>query len=224
MCSAVFITELDPEFAAENVGYFTSPYAQRAKVGTPLIDRENKAVHVTLPSGLTRAAKYLGDQGCVTLPIGQASVSFIPQRIESQLPDPSTEPWPMGDVLPNDPLPAEIDAGVLQDAIDAAFEPATGMTAAFVVTWKGRLSRARTAANLNGKVYQRRYNSYRANNFSNSTNCFPIHDSLASCSSMINVRLGRFGTFVSASEYTHERQVYPRVIQAHTAQSQDAAV
>ena len=26
MCSAVFITGLDPEFAAENVGYFTAPY------------------------------------------------------------------------------------------------------------------------------------------------------------------------------------------------------
>src|SRR5215470_8629677 len=25
MCSAVFITGLDPDFAAENVGYFTSP-------------------------------------------------------------------------------------------------------------------------------------------------------------------------------------------------------
>src|SRR6266487_6400675 len=26
MCSAVFITGLDPDFAAENVGYFTSPH------------------------------------------------------------------------------------------------------------------------------------------------------------------------------------------------------
>src|SRR5262249_33743279 len=32
MCSAVFITALNPDFAAENVGYFTSPYAERAKV------------------------------------------------------------------------------------------------------------------------------------------------------------------------------------------------
>ena len=39
MCSAVFITGLDPDFAAENVGYFTSPYAERAKVGKPVIDR-----------------------------------------------------------------------------------------------------------------------------------------------------------------------------------------
>ena len=54
MCSAVFITGLDPDFAAENVGYFTSPYAERAKVGKPVIDRANKAVHITLPSGVTR--------------------------------------------------------------------------------------------------------------------------------------------------------------------------
>ena len=148
MCSAVFITGLDPQFAAENVGYFTSPYAERAKVSGPVIDRQNRAVHVTLPSGLTRTAKYLGDQGCVTLPIGQTSVSFTPQRIESQLPDPSTQTWPMGDMLPNDSLPTEVDAGVLQDAIDAAFEPATGMTAAFVVTWKGRLIGERYAEGI----------------------------------------------------------------------------
>jgi CubicO group peptidase (beta-lactamase class C family) len=139
MCSAVFVTGLDPDFAAENVGYFTSPYTERAKVGKPTIDRENLAVHVTLPSGLVRTAKYLGDQGCVTLPVGQDSVSFTPQRVESRLPDPSTQPWPMGDVLPDDPLPTEIDAARLQQALDAAFEPAESMTAAFAVTWKGRL-------------------------------------------------------------------------------------
>ena len=113
MCSAVFVTGLDPDFAAENVGYFTSHYSERAKVGKPVIDRENEAVHVTLPSGVIRTAKYFSDQGCVTLPIGQDSVSFTPQRIVSQLPDPSTQSWPMGDLLPNDPLPVEIDAGRL---------------------------------------------------------------------------------------------------------------
>src|SRR6516164_3372862 len=58
MCSAVFITGLDPEFAAENVGYFTSPYAERAKVGRPVIDRANQAVHILLPTGVKRTAKY----------------------------------------------------------------------------------------------------------------------------------------------------------------------
>ena len=34
---------------------------------------------------------------------------------------------------------AEIDAAKLKQAVNAAFEPAEGMTAAFVVTWKGQL-------------------------------------------------------------------------------------
>ena len=139
MCSAVFITGLDPDFAAENVGFFTGPYAERAKVAKPVIDRAAKAVHITLPNGVRRTARYLGDQGCVTLPVGKDAVEFRPVRVKSQLPSPSTQRWPMGDVLPNDPLPAGLDVAKVKQAVDAAFEPATGMTAALVVTWKGRL-------------------------------------------------------------------------------------
>jgi len=139
MCSAVFITGLDPGFAAENVGFFTAPYAQRARVGKPAIDRAAKAVHITLPNGVKRTARYLGDQGCVTLPVGKDSVNFTPVRVRSRLPDPSTQPWPMGDMLPEEPLPAALDAAKVKQAVDAAFEPAAAMTAAFVVTWRGRL-------------------------------------------------------------------------------------
>src|SRR5256884_7659465 len=139
ICSAVFVTGLDPDFAAESVGYFTAPYEVRHKLGKPGIDRVEKAVHVTLPNGVTRTAKYLGSQGCVTLPVGQTSVNFTPANVASQLPDPSTQPWPMGDVLSDEPLPPEIDAAKLKQAVNAAFEPAGGMTAAFVVTWRGRL-------------------------------------------------------------------------------------
>jgi CubicO group peptidase (beta-lactamase class C family) len=139
MCSAVFITGLSPDFAAENVGFFTGPYPERARLGKPVVDRTAKAVHVTLPSGVRRTARYLGDQGCVTLPLGADSASFRPIRVRSRLPDPSTQPWPMGDALPRAQPPVGLDAAKVKQAIDAAFEPAAGMTAAFVVTWKGRL-------------------------------------------------------------------------------------
>jgi CubicO group peptidase (beta-lactamase class C family) len=139
MCSAIFITGLDADFAAENVGFFTAPYAERSKLGKPVIDRTAKAVHITLPNGVRRTARYLGDQGCVTLPVGKDSVSFKPIPIRRRLPDPSTQPWPMGDVLPKTPLPPELDAAKVKQAVDAAFGLASGMTAAFVVTWKGRL-------------------------------------------------------------------------------------
>src|SRR5437667_1158153 len=111
MCSAVFVTGLDPDFAAEHVGYFTSPYDERKKVGKPVIDRAAREVRVTMANGTTLTAKYLGRQGCVTLPIGKTTVNFTPIDVKSALPDPATTPWPMGDLLPNDPLPRQLDAG-----------------------------------------------------------------------------------------------------------------
>src|SRR5712664_3901214 len=152
MCSAVFITVLDADSAAENVGYFTSPYAERAKVGKPVIDRGNQTVHVTLASGVTRTAKNLGSQGCVTLTIRKSSVNFTPVSVKSALPDPSTQRWPMGDVLAEGPLPAEIDAAKLKQAVNAAFEPAEAMTAAFVVTWRGRLAAERYGEGLRART------------------------------------------------------------------------
>ena len=140
MCSAVFITGLDPDFAQEHVGYFTGPYEARAKVGKPVVDRAGQAVHITMPDGVTRTAKYLGSQGCVTLPIGQKDVFYTPVAVKSALPDPATQDWPMGDRLPATPLPAELDAAKLKQATDLAFDP-DGFTAAFVVTWKGRIDR-----------------------------------------------------------------------------------
>lgn len=139
MCSAVFITGLDLDFAAENVGYFTAPHEMRAKLGKPILDHARKAVSVAVPNGPVRTAVYLGDQGCVTLPVGKQKVSFTPVKLKSTLPDPSKQPWPMGDVLPQDTVPPQVDMAKVKKAVDAAFEPAASMTAAFVATWKGRL-------------------------------------------------------------------------------------
>src|SRR5215467_11266142 len=101
MCSAVFVTGLDPEFAAENVGYFVAPYAQRAKVAKPVIDRANKTVSITMPDGTVGMARYLGDQGCVALPVGQANVSCTPVKLKKRQPA-QGELWPMGDALPKE--------------------------------------------------------------------------------------------------------------------------
>ena len=129
MCSAVFITGLDADFAAENVGFFTAPYEERAKMGRPVVDRSRKTVRVRLPNGVERTAVYLGDQGCVTLPKGKRSVSFKPVRVEKRLArDPATEP-----------LPKSLDTAKVRQAVSAAFAHPPAMTAAFVVTWKGQI-------------------------------------------------------------------------------------
>ncbi len=84
VCSAVFITGYDPEFAAEHVGYFTGPYEERAKVGRPVVDRAKKTVSITLPNGTVRTAVYTGSQGCVTYPEGSDLAELHAQDGEAQ--------------------------------------------------------------------------------------------------------------------------------------------
>ena len=140
MCSAVFIAGLDPDFAAENVGFFIAPYASRAKLGKPVIDRAKKTVEVPVPGRAPRLAVYTGDQGCVALPVGQTAPFFKPERVASRLPDPAKEPWPMGDAPEKSPMPANApDAAKIERAVAAAFDPPGAMTAAFLVTWKGHI-------------------------------------------------------------------------------------
>ena len=91
MCSAVFITGLDPAVAAKNVGGFTAPFEARDQLGKPVIDRVNKTVTVIAPTGVKRIARYLGSQGCVTLPSGTEPLHFKPITVTSKLPDGSVE-------------------------------------------------------------------------------------------------------------------------------------
>lgn len=148
ICSAVFITGLTPDFAAENVGYFTAPYAERAKVGRPVVDYARKTVSITLPNTITRTAIYTGGQGCVTLPEGKTALFFKPEAVVRDLPDAAKTPWPMGDVLPTAPMPTEVDMAKVQQAVKAAFDPTEAQTAVFVVTYKGRIIGERYGENV----------------------------------------------------------------------------
>ena len=144
LCSAVFVSGLDAGFAASNVGFFTSPLETRDVVVKREVDHDTKMVHLTMDNGVVRSARYLGDLGCVPLPIGETEPYYEPTDIISALPDSATTPWPMGDVLSADPMPAEIDQEKLAAAVEAIFEPGA-MTAAFVVTYKGQIVAERYA-------------------------------------------------------------------------------
>mgnify|MGYP003348816246 CR=1 FL=1 len=87
LCTAVFVTGLDPAFAMENVGYFTAPYESRRELGTPKIDRQRQTVEVTMPNGTVRIARHVGSQGCVTLPVGRTDVFFTPSVVAPKVPD-----------------------------------------------------------------------------------------------------------------------------------------
>ena len=139
MCSAVFITGYDVEFAAEHVGYFTAPYDERKKVGKPVVDRgeEDGQRH---PAQRRHPHRGLHRQpGLRHLPEGSDKLSFTPKTVAANLPSAGAQDWPMGDRLPKTPFPAELDEAKIKSAVDAAFSIPDAETTAFVVTWKGRL-------------------------------------------------------------------------------------
>lgn len=139
LCSAVFVTGLDFDFAAENIGYFTAPYTERANLTNRRLDLENKAVHITLPNGVVRTARYFEDQGCICLPEGKDELNFTPVKISKDLPDPETTSWPMGDLVAEDDIPDEIDMEKVSLVVDAAFNDPEALTAAFIITYKGQI-------------------------------------------------------------------------------------
>jgi len=147
VCSNVFLAGMSPETAAETTGYFTGPYAQRSKVGKPVVDRANREVRIAMPNGKTLTARQFGSQGCVTLAPDATNVSFTPKAVASALPAPDTLPWPMGDVLPPDPGTG-FDKPRVDQAVAAAFELPDAFTTAFVVTHKGRIIGERYAAGV----------------------------------------------------------------------------
>jgi CubicO group peptidase (beta-lactamase class C family) len=152
ICSVLFITGRSLRDAVEQDGSFVEPAQARRAAQTAKVDWEARSVSLTLPSGVTRTAREFPDQGCVILPRGSNDVYFTPRRISSSLPDPATQAWPMGDVLPKEPLPAEIDARILAQAIEAAFDPPEAFTAAFVVAWRGRIIAERYADGIDHRT------------------------------------------------------------------------
>ena len=148
LCSAVFVSGRDPEEAKRNSGYFFLPQADLDSITHTVIDRKQKLVRMTLRGSITRTAKFLGDQGCVILPTGFDRVFFKPAAVKTRLPNAQTQAWPMGDRPVKKALPPEIDSARLKAAVESAFSDPEGLTAAFVVVYKGQIIAERYAPGI----------------------------------------------------------------------------
>lgn len=140
MCSAVFVSGMDPDFARQTLGDNNALAAvgHRAKSGEPVVDRERREVRVTTKAGLTRTARYVGDQGCVSIPLNGTGLSFAPKPVPRNLPHAAATAWPMGDKI--DPNAGNgLDPDKLKAIVDAAFLSDNAFTQAFVITWKGQI-------------------------------------------------------------------------------------
>ena len=144
LCSAVFVSGRDPAEAAKNSAYFFMPRDQQDKV-TFTIDRDRKTARATFGQ-TSRAARLYGDQGCIIeRPDG---IHFTPVPVRTTLPDAASQPWPMGDKDAGGPLPPNVDKSKLDAALDAAFADPNGLTAAFLVLYKGRIVAERYAPGI----------------------------------------------------------------------------
>jgi len=144
--SAVFVSGRDVDEALENSVYAfmrTSGFSPEDLTDID-VDRETGTVRVTIKDDTTRTAKFYGDQGMIIWPVGEEGIHFEPVEVESALPPADEAPWPMGDVLPDAPLPDHVDQQLVDAALDAAFDPGAH-TAAFVAVHNGRIIAERYA-------------------------------------------------------------------------------
>jgi CubicO group peptidase (beta-lactamase class C family) len=137
LCSAVFVSGRDAAEAFENSGFFLFPEDQRRGV-TYDVDRRNQLVRMTHGS-TTRTVKFYGDQGCIIHPQDHDGIFFKPVAVKTRLPDAASQPWPMGDAAPREPAPPGFDRARVARAVDLAFSDPAGLTAAFVVVYKGQI-------------------------------------------------------------------------------------
>jgi CubicO group peptidase (beta-lactamase class C family) len=141
LCSAVFVSGRALAEARVQSLAFEPP-------GSAVhLDREARAVEVTVGGLLHRRALHAGDQGCVALPPGARELGFEPVSLQSALPDPAHTPWPLGDRLPPDP-PVGLDRARLARAVQVAFAAPEDHTAAFLVAHRGRIVAERYAPGI----------------------------------------------------------------------------
>src|SRR5216110_334178 len=98
LCSAVFVSGRDAAEAFHNSGYMLFPEENLPGVSY-VVDRDKKLVRMT-HGGVTRTARFYGDQGCIIHPENHDGIFFAPVAVKTRLPGASSATWPMGDKEP----------------------------------------------------------------------------------------------------------------------------
>ncbi|HUG16466.1 MAG TPA: serine hydrolase [Thermomicrobiales bacterium] len=150
LCSGRFVIgrEAD-EFMARDLKTHLRPEGMPLDWDEITVEIDEQARTVTLSAlGNSRTAVCNGRQGCTIIP-RDGRLHFTPVPVAPNLPDAETTPWPMGDLLPRVPLPAEVNEAALRVALDLAFDdsrqPVPVETRAMAVLYQGRLIAERYA-------------------------------------------------------------------------------
>ena len=152
MCNGLFTSNRSIEQVFEQELAFLPDPVGTADGGDYEVDHELRAVAVGASDGATPVmrAAFREGIGCVVMAPEQTfdDIGSLPiQTLAPPLGDPATIPWPMGDLVPEQPLPAAVDAGALQAASDWAFnrESPEQVTLSLIVVHDGRIVHERYA-------------------------------------------------------------------------------
>jgi CubicO group peptidase (beta-lactamase class C family) len=151
MCNGLFTSDrtLEQVFAQE-LAYLENPIGSPAG-GDYDIDLERRAVAIGAPGPVpTMRAAFREGIGCVIMAPDQTfdDIDGLPILTTPPLPgDPASVPWPDGDLVPDEPLPAGIDAAALAAASDWAFERESPeqVTLSLLIVHRGKLIHERYA-------------------------------------------------------------------------------
>jgi CubicO group peptidase (beta-lactamase class C family) len=156
LCSAVFVARRDPRAVAReelSPELLDSP-GDTAESVRPIRTGIDQAggVAFAVPRyaddpffrGEPRRAVFRPGRGCTLLPPGAkiSDAALLPPVPRWKQPDVASRPWPDGDRLPAEPLPAGVDSVKLARAVDSAFQGngyRPHRTLGVVVVYRGRI-------------------------------------------------------------------------------------
>jgi len=139
-CSGIWVSERDRQEALYNSVLLGDALVEDYEDGDLAfyIDDSRRIVTATR-DGVSASARHFGDQGCVILRPETDKPIFTPREVVSGLPNAESMPWPMGDQLPDSPLPADVNEALLDQAANTFFSNDLDRRAAFIVVHRGRI-------------------------------------------------------------------------------------
>lgn len=158
LCSGVFVVGRDAdEFLEHDVKTHVRPEGVPFDWNSVEIAVDHNERLVTLSAlGISRMAKCHAGQGCTIIPEGERDVRFSPMTVEPIVPDSKTTPWPMGDLLADEPLPDNVDTSIIETTLDWAFDDQRQTvpqnTRAMIIVHKDRIIGERYAPGFNSNT------------------------------------------------------------------------
>ena len=139
-CSGIWVSERNHREALYNSVLLPLDLVEEYERGHLAFDVDDERRIVTASrDGVSASARHFGDQGCVILRPETDKPLFTPREVVSALPDAASTPWPMGDELPDTPLPEGVDGALLDQAARTFFSNDLDRRAAFIVVHEGRI-------------------------------------------------------------------------------------